>query len=63
MVRSETENVMKAETRGLVMVVQVFATVKNWLGVSGFIVGSVSGGDNSGEVFSPTFHVKIKVLP
>jgi hypothetical protein len=33
----EAENVMKAKTRGLIMVVQVFAAVRNWLGDSRFI--------------------------
>jgi hypothetical protein len=36
MVTSEADNFMKAETRGLVTVVQVFAAVRNWLGDSGF---------------------------
>jgi hypothetical protein len=36
MVKSEADNVMKAETRGLVTVVQVFAAARNWLGDLGF---------------------------
>jgi hypothetical protein len=34
MVKSEAENAMEAEARGLVMVVQVFAVVRNFLGDS-----------------------------
>jgi hypothetical protein len=34
MVKLEAENVMKAKTRGLVMVVQVIVVVRNWLGDS-----------------------------
>jgi hypothetical protein len=37
MVKLEVENVVKADTRGLVTVVQVFVAVRNWLGDSGFI--------------------------
>jgi hypothetical protein len=37
MVKSEAENVMGAETSGPMMVVRVFAAVRNLLGVSRFI--------------------------
>jgi hypothetical protein len=37
MVKSEAENAMKDKTRGLVIVVQVFAVVRDWLGDLGFI--------------------------
>jgi hypothetical protein len=33
----EVKNVMKAETSGLVMVLRIFAAMRNWLGDSGFI--------------------------
>jgi hypothetical protein len=37
MMKSEAENVMESETSGLVIVVRIFATVRNWLGDLEFI--------------------------
>ena len=37
MVKSKMENVMEVEIGGLIMVIGAFATMKNLLGVSGFI--------------------------
>ena len=37
MVRSEVENVMKAEIGGLVMVIGAFVAMRNLLGVSDFV--------------------------
>ena len=37
MVKSEVENVMKAKIGGLAMVIGAFASMRNWLGVSGIV--------------------------
>ena len=37
MVKSEEENVIEAEIRGLVMVIGTFVAMRNFLRVSGFI--------------------------
>jgi hypothetical protein len=37
MVKSEMENIMKAGASGLIMVVRVFAAMRNLLGISGFV--------------------------
>jgi hypothetical protein len=49
MVKSEAENAMKAKARGLVMVVQVFAVVRNLLGDSGFIAAVCKWGRQLGR--------------
>ena len=37
MVKSDAENVMKAEIERLAMVIGGFASMRNWLGVSGIV--------------------------